>query len=48
MDKNKESKKMVTRIIDDSRHYLGEIVEDGCYIYCHRCKKLVLAHKRIK
>jgi hypothetical protein len=34
------------RIIDECSHFLGKMLLDGrVYVYCGRCKKLVLVHK---
>jgi len=34
------------RIRDKCRHFLGKTFEGKLYVYCGRCKRLVLVHNR--
>lgn len=33
------------RILDESKHFLGKILEGRVYIYCKKCKRFALVHK---
>ena len=40
-----EIKQTIIRILDNCRHFLGEIQKDKVYLYCKRCKRMVLVHQ---